>query len=437
MSDTDLYIDAAPIRMEVGGAQGPAGQGLTGEINHLSLDPTPTGVPTTEGTVSWNSDDHTLNLQTDIAGVVQQVGQEVHIRVRNTTGSTIQNGSVVYLSGASGQRPLVALADADNDTHVLSTIGVATADIDHNAFGYVTTMGLVRGVNTNGMTEGNAIYLSTTAGAFTQSVPTGNKVRVGWCIIAGNNGTILVHVDKQSIKSADVVDATTDGVTNPSKALKTTAGSALTIKTLTLGNATGEDGTVAIFGSLGNQAAVDNSNNSDAVVKAPLVSGTLAVTARTDGVPDAIIPANGATTRTNLGLGTSDSPSFANVTATTLATSSYFKEGVTALGTVVASATITITGGSHVTATLTASTACTFTMPTPAAGLSFILYLKQAAVTGNGSATFTGVIWSGGTAPTITTTAGRMDILSFTAGPDAAGTGYKWYGSVLQNVTPS
>jgi len=203
-----MFIDAAPVEMEVSGAQGPAGSGLTGEISYLSFDPTPTGVPTAEGTVSWNSDDHTLNLQTDIAGVVQQIGQEQHIRVRNTTGSTIQNGSVVYLSGAGGQRPLVALADADNDTHVLSTIGVATADIDHNSFGYVTTSGLVRGVNTNGMTEGSPIYLDTTAGAFTQSVPTGNKVRVGWCIVAGNSGTILVHVDKQSVKSADVVDAT-------------------------------------------------------------------------------------------------------------------------------------------------------------------------------------------------------------------------------------
>jgi hypothetical protein len=212
MSDIDLHIQAAPIRMEISGAQGPSLGGgggawddLTGTVNDIPFDTSPTSVPTTEGTVSWNADDHTLNIQTDLPGVVQQVGQEQHIRVRNTSGSTIQNGSVVYLAGASGQRPLVQLADADSDSQVLSTIGVATDDIAHNAFGYVTTMGLVRGVNTNGMTEGNAIYLSTTAGAFTQSVPTGNKVRVGWCIIAGVSGTILVHVDRQSMSWGGII----------------------------------------------------------------------------------------------------------------------------------------------------------------------------------------------------------------------------------------
>jgi len=138
---------------------------------------------------------------------VQQVGQEQHVRVRNVSGSTISNGAVVYLSGASGQRPTVALADADNDTHVVSTIGLATADIADNAFGFVTTGGLVRGVNTTGMTEGAPIYLSSTAGGMTQTAPTSNVVRVGFCIVAGNNGTVLVHVEKMSIKSADVLDA--------------------------------------------------------------------------------------------------------------------------------------------------------------------------------------------------------------------------------------
>jgi hypothetical protein len=69
-------------------------------------------------------------------------------------------------------------------------------------------------------------------------------------------------------------------------------------------------------------------------------------------------------------------------------------------------------------------------MPTATAGKSFILLLKQAAATGNGTATFTGVKFSGGTAPTITATAGKMDILTFTAD------GTNWYGSFIQNFTP-
>lgn len=107
-----------------------------------------------------------------------------------------------------------------------------------------------------------------------------------------------------------------------------------------------------------------------------------------------------------------------------------YVESVVAIGTVTTSNTLSLTNGTVQTATLTASTACTFTMPTATAGKSFILLLKQAASTGNGTATFTGVKFSGGTAPTITATAGRMDILTFTAD------GTNWYGSFIQNFTP-
>ena len=107
-----------------------------------------------------------------------------------------------------------------------------------------------------------------------------------------------------------------------------------------------------------------------------------------------------------------------------------YTEAVVALGTVTSANTIALTNGTVQTATLSASTACTFTMPTATAGKSFILLLKQAASTGNGSATFTGVKWGTSGAPTITATAGKMDILSFVSD------GTSWYGSAGQGYTP-
>ena len=107
-----------------------------------------------------------------------------------------------------------------------------------------------------------------------------------------------------------------------------------------------------------------------------------------------------------------------------------YVESVVAIGTVTSSNTIALTNGTVQTATLTASTACTFTMPTATAGKSFILLLKQAASTGNGTATFTGVKWGTAGAPTITATAGKMDILSFVSD------GTNWYGSIAQGFTP-
>jgi hypothetical protein len=105
-----------------------------------------------------------------------------------------------------------------------------------------------------------------------------------------------------------------------------------------------------------------------------------------------------------------------------------YTETVVAIGTVGASHTFVITTGTVQTATLTASTPCTFTMPTATAGTSFILRLTQAA-TGMTTATFTGVKFAGGTAPTITATASAVDIISFIA------VGSTWYGSAIQNLS--
>jgi hypothetical protein len=107
-----------------------------------------------------------------------------------------------------------------------------------------------------------------------------------------------------------------------------------------------------------------------------------------------------------------------------------YVETVVAIGTVSSSHTLSLTSGTVQTATLTASTACTFTMPTATAGKSFILLLKQAASTGNGTATFTGVKFNVVGTPTMTATAGRMDIFSFVSD------GTNWYGSASQGYTP-
>jgi hypothetical protein len=107
-----------------------------------------------------------------------------------------------------------------------------------------------------------------------------------------------------------------------------------------------------------------------------------------------------------------------------------YVESVVAIGTVSSSHTLVLTNGTVQTATLTASTACTFTMPTATAGKSFVLLLKQAAATGNGTATFTSVKFGTTGAPVITATAGKMDILTFVAD------GTNWYGSISQGYTP-
>lgn len=107
-----------------------------------------------------------------------------------------------------------------------------------------------------------------------------------------------------------------------------------------------------------------------------------------------------------------------------------YTESVVAIGTVTTAATISLAAGTLQTATLTAATAATFTMPSAAAGLSFVLLLKQDASTGGGTAVFTGVKWPAAGPPTVTAAAGKMDIISFMSD------GASWYGSYVQGYTP-
>jgi len=152
-----------------------------------------------EGLLYWNEDDGTLNLGMPGGNVNLQLGQEMVIRVRNETGSQITNGSVVYISGESGNKPLITLADADLIT-AHNTIGVATEDIDNNSNGYITTKGFVRGLNTSAYSGGDVIYLSQTAGAFTSTAPTSpaHRVRVGQVITAGADGSIYVNIEEST-----------------------------------------------------------------------------------------------------------------------------------------------------------------------------------------------------------------------------------------------
>lgn len=124
-------------------------------------------------------------------------------------------------------------------------------------------------------------------------------------------------------------------------------------------------------------------------------------------------------------VGTTDPQSLGSKTLTNPTITGY-TESVVAIGNTSTAKTISLSSGTVQTATLTGN--CTFTLPTATAGLSFVLYLSTGA--GGYTATFTGVKWPAGTAPTITPTASRMDILSFVAD------GTNWYGTYVQNFTP-
>lgn len=145
----------------------------------------------------------------------------------------------------------------------------------------------------------------------------------------------------------------------------------------------------------------------------------------TTGVTGTLPIANGGTGATTLAGASiatyTGSETLTNKTLTNPTVNNY-TEGVVAIGNTGTAKTIDLTNGTVQTATLTGN--CTFTMPTATAGKSFILILSTGA--GSFTATFTSVKWPSNTAPTITTTASRWDILTFVAD------GTNWYGNFAQ-----
>jgi hypothetical protein len=81
-------------------------------------------------------------------------------------------GTVVYISGATGNKPLITKALATGDSTSAQTYGFVQSDITNNADGYVVVIGNVNDLNTSALTEGQQLYLSgTTAGTYTTTKP--------------------------------------------------------------------------------------------------------------------------------------------------------------------------------------------------------------------------------------------------------------------------
>ena len=174
---------------------------LTGTFtaNAIQFMLTPTGVTPTEGLAYWNTDDGTLNVGMPGGNVNLQVGQEMLIRVKNESGVTINNGELVYVSGADGNNILVSKAKANAESTSAQTLAMATETILNNHHGYVTPFGMVRDLNTNSYTAGTVLYLSaTTDGAFTNVKPTApnHAVTIGYVVRQNaTTGIIFVNIN--------------------------------------------------------------------------------------------------------------------------------------------------------------------------------------------------------------------------------------------------
>jgi hypothetical protein len=166
------------------------------DAGFINFDTTPTGTPTTQGTMSWDTDHNTVQLVMN--GTTGRILEDVFYIAKNQTGSTIPKGTVVRADGTLGASGRIKIAPflADGTYPSEYLMGVTAEAILDGADGMVVHFGQIRNVNTSAYVDGDILYASTTsAGAFTTTIPSApnNIIEVAIVIHAAANGTLQVR----------------------------------------------------------------------------------------------------------------------------------------------------------------------------------------------------------------------------------------------------
>jgi len=154
------------------------------------------------GQLAWNADDGTVDLGMEGGNVTMQIGLETYFHVK--ADSTINDGEVVMAVGAIGTsgKILAAPANITSEDQGILILGIATENILPNSFGFVTTFGIVRGVNTTGSdvseswSVGTILYYKAgSIGKMSKFTPTAPAPHVIMALVtdAGENGAVFVR----------------------------------------------------------------------------------------------------------------------------------------------------------------------------------------------------------------------------------------------------
>lgn len=171
------------------------------DAGFIGFDTTPTSTPTSQGTLSWDTDHNTLQLVMN--GTVGRMLEDVLYIAKNQTGVTIPKGTVVRANGTLGAsgRILITPFLADGTYPSEYVMGVTAEDILDGADGMVVHFGQVKNYNTSAYTDGAILYASSSvAGGFTTTPPVApnNIVMVAIVIHAASNGIIQVRTTTAS-----------------------------------------------------------------------------------------------------------------------------------------------------------------------------------------------------------------------------------------------
>lgn len=168
----------------------------TGTLDIIQFN-TNNGSVASQGQMGWNSTEGTVDIALTNSGVME-IGQHRFFRVRNTTGSPLYKGQVVYASGVHSNGIITPnLYIANNTIDEIRFIGLIFDTINHNNNGYVVDFGHLRDLNLDGSAtnyavgdeswlDGDILYAHpTVAGKLTKIKP---KHAISLAIILDNGG---------------------------------------------------------------------------------------------------------------------------------------------------------------------------------------------------------------------------------------------------------
>ena len=163
-----------------------------------------------QGELTWNTAEGTLDLGLNHGGVVLQIGQELHYRVTNQSGSNIHNGTLVAFVGTTGNSGKLLIDVYDGTQASKAILGLTTETIINGENGYVTSFGKVRGIQTNGANygetwvDGDILYPSPTG--LTKVLPQAPAAKQPVAVVVhahGSNGELFVRVQSGTTLAED------------------------------------------------------------------------------------------------------------------------------------------------------------------------------------------------------------------------------------------
>lgn len=172
-----------------------------------------------EGRLAWNSEEHTLDIGLS-GGVIMQAGEEFYIpKVLNNSGVEIPNGAFVMATGVQGDQITIAKAISDGSIEPEYMLGVATKTIINGQDdGKITTVGIVRNINTNLWTPSTLLYPDPeNAGGLTSTKPNAPNIRTPIAIVLRqhqNTGRIYVRMTLGQHLDHDIEDVQIDSVSD-------------------------------------------------------------------------------------------------------------------------------------------------------------------------------------------------------------------------------